>query len=145
MLNPTSSAKKEEEFDESVINGPVTPFTQEALYASWDAYAQKMREAERDSLYSTLSSRKPEIKENNILLVKFDNQVQLIELQEERAEILGFLRNQLNNFAVQFDLIIEEQAQSTQLYTDTEKVKAMIEKNAVLSDLMKKFDLDVGF
>jgi hypothetical protein len=40
-------------------------------------------------------------------------------------------------------LIIEEQ--STQLYTDTEKVKAMIEKNPVLADLMKKFNLDVGF
>jgi DNA polymerase-3 subunit gamma/tau len=104
-----------------------------------------MKAAERDSFYSTLTSRKPIIIEENQLLLKLDNQVQLLELNELKADLLGFIREQLNNFAIQMNLVIEEQEQSTQLYTDTEKVKAMIEKNPVLADLMKKFNLDVGF
>jgi hypothetical protein len=115
------------------------------LFAQWDAYAQIIKKAERDSLYSTLSNRKPEILDDHKLLVKCDNLVQMTELQESRSEFLVFLREKLQNFAIQFELVVEEQAQSTQLYTDTEKVKAMMEKNNVLADLMKKFDLDVGF
>lgn len=147
MLSPGEQQKKreKEEFDETAINGPVTEFTEQALFASWDAFAKKMKAAERDSFYSTLTSRKPILIEENQLLLKLDNQVQLLELNELKADLLGFIREQLNNFAIQMNLVIEEQEQSTQLYTDTEKVKAMIEKNPVLADLMKKFNLDVGF
>lgn len=146
VLSPGEEQKrKKEEFDETAINGPVTEFTEAALFASWDAFAKKMKAEERDSFYSTLSSRKPSVIGENQLLLKLDNQVQLMELHEWKADLLGFIREQLNNFAIQMKLVIEEQEQSTQLYTDTEKVKAMIEKNPLLADLMKKFNLDVGF
>ena len=147
MLSPGEQQKKlaQEEFDETAINGPVTAFSEQALFTSWDVFAKKMKEAERDSFYSTLSSRKPSVIEENQLLLKLDNQVQLMELNELKADLLGFIREDLNNFAIQMKLVIEEQEQSAQLYTDTEKVKAMIQKNPVLADLMKKFNLDVGF
>lgn len=132
--------------DDSIdLSGPKTDFTQAQLNQAWLAFATSFEGKERDSLVATLKAKQPELLENFQLLLKLDNKVQEMELAEIKTDLLTFVRQQLNNFSIQMEMMIEEIQESKQLYTDTEKVKAMMEKNPVLRDLMHRFDLDVGF
>lgn len=56
--------------------------------------------------------------------------------------MLDYLRNKLQNFSLELKLEIKETVEKKMLYSDEERLKAMIEKNPEIAELVKRFGLD---
>ncbi|MCY1512665.1 hypothetical protein D9M68_471350 [compost metagenome] len=65
-------------------------------------------------------------------------------LQDEKIELLNFLRTELKNFDLQ---LISKRAANTQkkrIYTNKDKYTYMVEKNPQLEEMRKRFNLDIN-
>ncbi len=121
------------------------PFSQEKLEILWKEYADLVRSKTKESFYSTLTIRQPQVLENNTILYRIDNSVQKMDFEREQTELMEFLRKNLNNFSVKLELEINKTAEKNNFYTDGDKLTAMAEHNPVLKDLVSKLGLDVEF
>jgi len=122
---------------------PALAFTQDALENTWNAYAKLMQQKGRLNLYSTLSFRKPTLKEKFQIEFTIENKVQQEAIELEKADLMGFLRKELNNYSISLDTIINTVESERKPYTATDKFKRMAEKNPAINKLRQQFDLDV--
>jgi DNA polymerase III subunit gamma/tau len=120
-------------------------FTEEALLAAWTRYAEQMLAAGKKNLHSTLMKRRPELQGTTVLL-RIDNKVQEDELALEKTDLLGYIRQQLENSGIQLQVVlIQEQKTPDIAYTDADKFKKMAEKNPNLNELRKNLGLDFDY
>lgn len=115
------------------------------LIKVWNTYTEKLLQDGKMNLYSTLSKRKPEIKDNFIIQIVIDNKVQQEELNLEKLNLLGVLRKELNNYSIQLDVVISKTEEDTTAYTALDKFKKMVEKNPQVNELRKQLDLEIDF
>ena len=146
----TGAAKVEEkktavETDETVINAgrPKTTFTQAQLEEMWNTYARLIHTKGKFNLHSTLTFRKPSLQEHFEIEFTIENKVQLEALEHEKADLLGYLRNELNNYGITLKLVINTVESERRPYTPSDKFKRMAEKNPAINKLKQQFDLDI--
>ncbi|MFZ5553801.1 MAG: hypothetical protein ACOZCO_11855 [Bacteroidota bacterium] len=99
----------------------------------------------KDSLYVTLTKRKPEINNELKVLLSIDNKAQEQALEKEKQNLLEHLRQKLNNFSIQFEYVVKEIPQEAHLYTIKDKFNKLAEKNPNLLELKKRLNLDFDF
>ena len=120
-------------------------YTAEQFEAAWKAFAAKLLEEDRRSVYNTLIAELPEVEEH-IIELKINNSVQQAEIDVIRTELLEFLRNELQNDALQMTTVMVKDDSSKVLhYTDRDKFKAMAEINPALEHFRKRLNLDLDF
>lgn len=136
LLNPTS--QKEEV---AVSQTGTTDFSQDELYDKWRKFAYSVKAIDLD-LYSTLTVNKPRLKEGYIVEVTIFNSAQEADINARKAELLGYLRKQLNNSSIDLEMVIDKEAESKGVYTIQDKYKKLVEKNPDIEILRKKFDLN---
>ncbi|MGB0166240.1 MAG: hypothetical protein ACPF8V_05240 [Luteibaculum sp.] len=56
--------------------------------------------------------------------------------------MLDFLRKELQNYSLELKLTRQEIEQSQQFYSEQEQLKAMIEKNPKVAELVRRLGLD---
>lgn len=78
-----------------------------------------------------------------MLKVTVDNVIQRDAIQEHKPEMLSFLRKNLNNYAVNFEIVINETPKIQKAYLPAEKFQKMVEKNPNLEKLKNDLDLDL--
>jgi DNA polymerase-3 subunit gamma/tau len=117
-------------------------FNQEKLDKIWDYYTESIA-SQYPNFYSILSSRKPLLKENYLLLLKLDNRAQEITLKDRRGELMDFLRSELRNSSIQMETELAEVQGQTKAYTSTERFQAMTSKNPSLKSLKETLDLEI--
>ncbi len=124
---------------------PSKPFNLAQLWEVWDEYAAKVKEEDRQSYYATLTKRKPVVIEENLVELVLDNHVQLADLNHDKPQLLGFLRENLRNWKIDLRGVIqeEEDSEDVKLYTPEDRYKAMREINPRIELLRKQFDLDI--
>ncbi len=115
--------------------------TQQLITQEWLAYAALVKERKDESFFSTLTLHEPELQGKTILF-KIANRVQENYFDLNRQELLDFLRNKLQNFSLELKLEIQESVEKKMLYSDDERLKAMIAKNPEIAELVKRFGLD---
>ncbi len=121
-------------------------FTQEVLDEAWTKYSKVVQAANKLSLYSTLTSRKPLLKENFSLEFEIDNKAQEEALNLEKVELMSFLRRELKNGDIQLSIIVVKKNESElKPYTPLERYKKMAEKNPEINKLRQQFDLDLDY
>ncbi len=115
------------------------------MVALWKEYAHEMRKQGKMSFYHTMAARNPVLEGELKMMFWVDNQVQLNDFDRERPELLAFMREQLQNYAIEFEvqLVASPQADHMRFYSPNDRFKAMIEKNPSLGELRKRFDLDL--
>lgn len=130
--------------EDPLANGdlPEKEFSQEKLDKVWAYYTESIA-GQYPNFYSILSARKPLLKENFLLEMQLDNRAQEITLRDRKADLLDFLRNELQNQKIQLDTILNETASQSRAYTPEEKYKAMAEKNPALNNLKESLDLEL--
>jgi len=137
--------KQEEETAQSeeteVIAGEALHAT--SLNKAWKEYADIIRAERKFSFHSTLNNRVPAIVDDNTIGITLENEVQMEDLQTEKAALMGFIREKLNNPAIKLVAKIEEQEASVGLQTPREQFKHMVKKNPTLGEMTKRFDLDL--
>ncbi len=139
---PTEAGSLEENNTADTIR-PDDTFTQKQLMQAWKEYSTRIREAGRESFYSTLTLSDPEILENHQVKLKIKNSAQELELNREKGDMLEFLREKLNNFFIEISFEIEQSDQPTALYTNSQKFEAMVKKNPNLGKLSGNLNLDI--
>lgn len=122
------------------------PVTEISVHNTWNAFAKMMDEKGRKNISVTLLSRRPELRDNNLIEFAVTNKVQEEELKILKVDLLDFLKTQLHNSNIQLQTrIIETAEEPLKAYTAKDKFKKMAEKNPALENLKKRFDLDLDY
>lgn len=115
------------------------PFSTEELATKWNEFLDQI--ADRPNLLSTLSVV-PELTEGNILLLRIGNSVQEEEVRIIKPELVSWLRNELRNDGIELNTKYEKVETERVIFSDSEKLQMMMQKNPELYELKQKFNLD---
>lgn len=143
--NIDAARKKTEEKQDEIVAGPNEKFSEEQFIITWNEIAQVYKEMGKDSLFVTLTKRKPSIDSENKITLTIDNKAQEQGLEKEKQNILELLRVRLSNFSISFEFRVEEAPNETHLYTTKDKFNKLAEKNPNLLELKKRLNLDFDF
>jgi len=107
---------------------PKESFTEEQMQTVWNAYVKKIEGQGKYNLSSILSIDTPKLRETTISL-EFPNHTNKIEVERQQYELLGFLRQKLNNFNINLSITVNEELDKKYAYTDMEKFDKLKDKN----------------
>lgn len=132
--------------EESYFAGkPSDSFQLSRLWEVWKEYTAKVKKEGKQSYYVTLTKHDPVVVQENQIEFLVDNHVQLSDLNDDKGNLLEFLREKLNNWRIQLNVVIDEveAKDGDSLYDPSAKFAAMAEKNPLLTELKNRFDLDI--
>ena len=112
------------------------------MLSAWNTYTKKMEGEGNFNLHSHLSMGVPRL-EGNLLHLEFPNNTIKTEVERAKYELLGFLREQLNNYDVDLSIEVNEAEVKRYAYTPKEKFEKLKEKNPLIEKLRQEFDLDI--
>jgi DNA polymerase III subunit gamma/tau len=69
--------------------------------------------------------------------------VQKDHIIEQKPQMLSFIRKSLNNYALNFTVVIKENKKVQKAYLPAEKFQKMMEKNPDIEKLKNDLDLDL--
>ncbi|WP_118193137.1 DNA polymerase III subunit gamma/tau [Albibacterium indicum] len=117
------------------------PFGQEEFLKLWTEFSRTIKDQGKISLFTLMTANKPVLKENYMVDVIVENQIQQQLLVESKIEILNYIRQNLNNFKVDLIPVLQKSPTVRKPVTDAEKYQAMVAKNPMLDQLRKEFNL----
>ena len=126
-------------------NKPATPFSQQQLDELWITYVSNHIDKKNRSLYLTLNSRVPELKDNFILEFPVENKIQKQQIEQVSLDLVNYLRERLNNFSILLESPVSEVEKEKTYYSAEERYKYLAEKFPIIEKLRKKLDLDIDY
>ena len=147
-LSLKSIRKKQELKKEQLANQPdeenlpTESFTEDEMRTAWTQYAKKVEADGKYNLLSHLTMGIPKL-DGSIIHLEFRNDTIKVEVEREKYDLLGFLRNTLKNYDIDLDILVNETVQKKYAYTTREKFDKLTEKNPALEKLRREFDLDI--
>ena len=147
-LSLKSIQKKQEIKQELVANQPdaenlpSNDFSEEEMQAAWTEYTANVESDGKYNLLSHLTMGVPKL-DGAIIHLEFPNQTIKTEVERAKYELLGFLREKLQNYDIDLDITVNETAEKRYAYTTREKFEKMKEKNPLIEKLRREFDLDI--
>ena len=137
---------EEQPIKEAQKESKETPFSQEDLEASWKNYATKIGLDGKHNLSSIMKEQIPIISNGFVLELTLNNKVQEEVFEEEKSNILVFLKKNLINNSIQFNINIKKlEKQEIKAYTPEDKFKEMAKKNPTLLDMKDQFGLEIEY
>ncbi|NQW36049.1 MAG: DNA polymerase III subunit gamma/tau [Flavobacteriales bacterium] len=121
---------------------PRTPFTEDQFFKIWNMHLEHLDVIGEKIMLSILNSNKPQIKDD-IIKVTFPNKGMQISFNKGKTPLLERLRKELNNYKIDFKVIVNKAATKEYIYTSQEKYIALKEKNPNIEILKKTFKLDL--
>jgi DNA polymerase-3 subunit gamma/tau len=116
------------------------------LQKAWNNFGNSLNEQGRYALATALLKRAPEVKESDRLEFVVDSHAIEKDILEVKADLLAYVRKELNNFHLQLDLLVEVSGKDIQVpYTPTEKFNRLAERNPALNELRKRLDLELEY
>lgn len=120
------------------------PFDHETMLKYWKMYSEEANANGKIQLFTTMNSYTPTIQQNYQIEWMIDNPAQQEMFQEERVELVNFMRKSLNNYLVNVYVKMNENVSSGEVaYTNKEKYQKMVEKNPGLDDFRKQLGLEL--
>jgi DNA polymerase-3 subunit gamma/tau len=112
------------------------------LQIQYSTFIEKLK-GEQPRFYSALKLMSPKLIENQVVLT-FQNRTLLDEYKMRvRPALISFLRSAfLNDMLEIIEVVAESAIEKSKLYSDSEKLQYMINKNPALQKLKTKFNLD---
>lgn len=147
-LSLKSIQKKHEIKQEMVANQPdtenlpVNDFSAEAMQDAWIEYTANIENDGKFNLLSHLTMGVPKL-DGSIIHLEFPNHTIKTEVERAKYELLGFLREKLQNYDIDLDITVNETAEKKYAYTTREKFEKMKEINPLIEKLRMEFDLDI--
>lgn len=131
---------------EEILPDISTPFDQTLVDGLWRIYTDKLEKQGRMTLAAALKKRNPIIGENFQLNFIVDSAAAEKDLNEEKLELLIYLRKELSNYKTTLLVSISTSESSDgPAYTPSEKFKKLAEINPAMNDLKKQFDLEIEY
>ena len=147
-INPNTEKEKEETTHEIVADEKRNKehFSQEDLDDCWKNYGHQKHNEGKHNLLSILRDKKAILEDNHTIRVNLDNKVQEEVFNEDKSNILGFIKTHLKNDEITIQVMVTPvKEEEMKAYTAEDKFKKMVKKNPDLSILKDKFDLEIDF
>ena len=123
-------------------NLPSEDFSEEAMISAWNEYTTKVENDGKYNLLSHLTMGVPKL-DGSLIHLEFPNSTIKLEVERAKYELLGYLREKLQNYDIDLSIEVNETAVKRYAYTPREKYEKLKEKNPLLDNLRKEFDLDI--
>ena len=120
---------------------PERSFSQEELTLVWNKYAEHLKGRGDFILASILNIDEPLLKGTNIHL-RFPNASMKEDLEKNKGQILEFIKRELQNYLIDFEITVDKSTTKKYVYTDQDKFKKLVDKNPAVDLLRRTFDLD---
>jgi DNA polymerase-3 subunit gamma/tau len=124
------------------------PLQQEELQTAWSLYVQKLKEAKNPAAQS-LELATLEIKEAHSFEVITSNNIEQKFIEQERNNLFSFLKEQLKNRLLQFNVTIQERPEQHQKLeaplSSKEQFYKMIEQYPLVKELKDRLGLDLDY
>jgi DNA polymerase-3 subunit gamma/tau len=124
---------------------PFQEFTTDDLHAAWEKYANDLKVKGKSNLGIALLSKRPALLDKTTIEFIITNKALEETINEDKMNFLGFLRKELNNYAIQLNLQLSVNEDKTNLYTATDRYNRLVEKNPMIKKFRQTFDLDIEF
>ena len=119
-------------------------FTYERLLEVWNNYIQLLKETDKINLFTILNNFAPTLLSPVLIEISVESKTQEQFIVQESVDLMNFLRNELQNFAVDITFKQMERKLENRLYGNREKYDYLVTKNPKLEELRKRFNLDVN-
>jgi DNA polymerase-3 subunit gamma/tau len=123
---------------------PDKPFVLEQLQATWNAFA-RLRHQQYDSATEQLVLNRELVLNGTVIRINLDNTLQVGYLTDLKPDLMGYLREQLQNSQVQLEHTVTLQEVKKMIYSSQDKFNFMAEKNPALLELRKTLNLEVDY
>ena len=120
-------------------------FSEEDLRDLVKKFADGKLEQGQKQAQIILSTHPIKLKDNFVAELTIENEVQKELFMEFKQELLDFLRKELVNSKIQFDLTELIDNPNQKAYTPSEKFELLKKKNPLLADLKKKLDMEFDY
>lgn len=121
---------------------PATPLTDEAITKAWEEYIAKHKE-KKMALCSILAQASPKKSDTNASTIEITlgNSVQQTAIDEDKTNLMDFLRAKLNHPPLQLNITISKAEAQKKPYTMEEKFQHMKGKNPEVQNLQNELGL----
>lgn len=119
-------------------------FTYDRLLEVWNQYIQILKSTDKINLFTILNNFAPKLLSPVLIEISVESKTQEQFVVQESVELMNFLRNQLQNFAVDITFKQVERKIENRLYGNREKYDYLVNKNPKLDELRKRFNLDIN-
>lgn len=120
------------------------PFTYDRLLEIWSNYVAQLKAADKINLFTILNNFPPRLVNPTLIEISVESKTQEQFVVGESVELMNYLRNTLQNFAVDITFKQVERKIENRLYGNREKYDYLVTKNPKLDDLRKRFNLDIN-
>ena len=131
--------------EERIIKSNSEIFSNDDLTSTWREMKADFAENGKSNLVLALDINEPVLQENFKIEITLSNTSQVELLQQEKMNILDFLRKKMNNDLIDIILKVPEGNKEDTAYTNSDKFKKMYEKNKNLEILGQKLGLDPDY
>ena len=111
----------------------------------WKAYVSHHIDKKNRSLYLTLNSRVPELKDEFVLEFPVENIIQKQQIETISLDLVQHLRERLINHSLVLKTPIREGEIQKTYYSAEERYKYLAEKYPIIEKLRKNLDLDIDY
>lgn len=115
------------------------PFSKEQFELKWKEFIG--RYDDRPNLFTALSNI-PELNDNYKLLLSIGSATIDEEIKIIKPDLVAWLRKELKNSNIELTTKVDVQKIKKVIYSDSEKLQVMINKNPQLNVFRQKFNLD---
>jgi DNA polymerase-3 subunit gamma/tau len=123
---------------------PDKPFDFDQLQSAWVSFA-RLRQQQNDSASEQLILNRDIELDGLTIRLTLDNTLQVGILNDFKAELVTYLRNQLQNSQVQVEHEVRLQEVKKMIYSPQDKYNYLAEKNPALHDLRQALNLEVDY
>ena len=136
-LLKTINENKPEEIDK-----PKKLFSENDFLLVWKEYCQKIEKDGKFNLVSHLSMSMPILK-NTTIHLEYPNHTIKIEVERVQYDILSYMKEKLQNYDIDLEIVVNETAEKKYAYTPLEKYEKLIEKNPLIDTLRIELGLEL--
>lgn len=117
------------------------PIVESKVRQVWKEYAEQRKDqvAEYHILNQTFTLK------NNLITILLNNPIEEPLLQGMKADLVGYLREKLNNGTLQVEGEMQLNNTKRKAYTNKEKFDYLVEKNPAIKELQEKLGLDPDY
>jgi len=123
-------------------NLPKDPFTESQFLELWNDYIAKLQKNGEKIIASIMNADTPRVHASSAEMT-LPNSMMEAEFNKMKPKLLRFLRERLNNYSLDFTIVVNEENEKKFAYTPQEKYNKLLEKNKALAKLKNTFKLDI--
>lgn len=138
-------AVAEEEPEKEHYAMGIRPIEVSKLRQEWAKFAEQKKLSGRDSAYMVLNQEVNLMDDGVTVPLKMSNTLQMDVLNEVRVELIQYLRKQMHNAQLNVTAELVKEERQRKLYTASEKLNYLMEKNPQVRMLKERLGLDPDY